>query len=237
MTERGRAALHRERDLLVIGPSSLQWDGSSLVLDLKEWGVPLPRRIRGRIRVHPTGLGRRVFGLDAAGRHRWMPIAPAARVEVSMADPACSWQGHGYCDTNGGDEPIESAFSSWSWSRAPMAGGRSAMLYDVVERDGARRSIAARYAADGEDEDFAPPPRVKLGTTAWGIRRETQAEAGSTPRVVRTLENTPFYARSELATRLLGEDVAAVHESMNCERFDTPWVRLMLPWRMPRQVF
>ena len=39
-----------------------------------------------------------------------------------------------------------------------------------------------------------------------------------------------------IATRLWGEDVVAVHESLNMRRFDTGAVQWMLPWRMPRKV-
>jgi carotenoid 1,2-hydratase len=37
-----------------------------------------------------------------------------------------------------------------------------------------------------------------------------------------------------LRSRLLGEDVTAVHESLSLDRFDTPWVQFMLPFKAPR---
>jgi carotenoid 1,2-hydratase len=52
--------------------------------------------------------------------------------------------------------------------------------------------------------------------------------------VRRTLEDTPFYARSVLQTRLLGQDAIAVHESLSLDRFRNPIVQAMLPFRMPR---
>jgi carotenoid 1,2-hydratase len=52
--------------------------------------------------------------------------------------------------------------------------------------------------------------------------------------VIQTLEDTPFYARSMLSTRLFGEAVTAVHESLDLDRFRTAWVRALLPFRMPR---
>lgn len=233
MTERRKSALTRSAGDLAIGRSRLHFDGTTLVIDVDEVAVPLPRRVKGRIRLHPQALGSRAFALDAAGRHRWMPLAPAARVEATFSTPGLSWSGHGYWDTNAGDEPIARAFSAWTWSRAPLSRG-SAMLYDVVPRAGAARSIAVRYKPDGSDEDFAAPPPVRLRRSLWGIDRETRAEDGQAS-LRRTLEDTPFYARSELRTRLLGEDVPAVHESLSCDRFDTTLVRLMLPWRMPRR--
>ena len=50
-----------------------------------------------------------------------------------------------------------------------------------------------------------------------------------------TLEDAPFYARSVIATRLRGEDVTAVHESLSLDRFRAPWVQAMLPFRIPRR--
>jgi carotenoid 1,2-hydratase len=48
------------------------------------------------------------------------------------------------------------------------------------------------------------------------------------------LEDAPFYTRSVLQTRVLGEDAVAVHESVSLERFVTPWVQFMLPFKAPR---
>jgi carotenoid 1,2-hydratase len=73
-----------------------------------------------------------------------------------------------------------------------------------------------------------------LPPTLWGIARATRAEAGNPAPVIQTLEDTPFYARSMLSTRLFGEAVTAVHESLDLDRFRTAWVRALLPFRMPR---
>jgi len=56
-------------------------------------------------------------------------------------------------------------------------------------------------------------------------------------REVRRLEDAPFYARAELRTRLFGEDGHAVHETLDADRFAARWVKLLLPWRMPRAFF
>jgi carotenoid 1,2-hydratase len=52
--------------------------------------------------------------------------------------------------------------------------------------------------------------------------------------VISTLEDTPFYARSVVRTRLLGEPVTAMHESLSLDRFSALWVQAMLPFRIPR---
>ena len=83
-------------------------------------------------------------------------------------------------------------------------------------------------------EAFAPPPRAALPMTGWRIARGTQAEGGRAS-VVRTLEDTPFYARSIIEAKLLGERVHAMHESLSLDRFRLGVVKAMLPFRMPRR--
>lgn len=235
MTERSAAWLDRSRRHYALGPSSLVWTGSSLVIDLDERSVPLPRAVRGRLRVHPQGLCRWQAALDADGRHRWGPIAPCARVEVDLASPSLRWQGHAYLDSNEGDEPIERPFVHWDWLRAPLPDGRCAVVYDTQPRQGPVRLLAARFAPDGSAERFEPPPRQALPATRWWrLRREACADAGSV-RVTSTLEDTPFYARSLLRAGLGGAAVNAVHESLDLDRLRSPLVQRLLPFRMPRR--
>jgi carotenoid 1,2-hydratase len=52
-----------------------------------------------------------------------------------------------------------------------------------------------------------------------------------------TIEDTPFYARSTLKTVWHGQPVQAMHESLRLDRFVTPIVQAMLPFRMPRRIF
>ena len=234
MTERGQGDLHRGETELHIGPSGLRWDGDRLTIDIDEIGAPIPRRIRGQVRVHPKAITSHPVQLDNNGRHRWWPIAPDARVEVALEQPGLRWSGDGYLDTNDGDEPLAAGFRRWDWSRARLSKG-SAVLYDATRRDGERIPLALRFDGKGGAEPFEPPPRVKLPTTRWWrIRRGTQTEPGSEARVVETLEDTPFYARSNVAARLLGEGVHAFHESLDLDRFDSRWVEVLLPFRMPR---
>ncbi len=233
MTERRQSALQRSKESFAVGNSRVSFDGDRVVMTLDEVSAPLPRRVRGRIILHPTSLNDRRFAIDGSGKHGWMPIAPTARVELAMDAPALSWRGHGYFDTNAGDEPIRNAFSVWDWSRAEIDGSCLA-LYDAVGKDGVTRQIATRFHGSG-NEDFAPPPRVALPRTSWGIDRRTQADGPV--RVVDTLENTPFYARSLLETTLLGQRGAAMHETLSVDRFDRLSTRLMLPFRMPRRFF
>jgi carotenoid 1,2-hydratase len=232
MTERGRSAVSRSDDTLTIGPSALSWDGNALTIAIDEMTALLPSKIRGTVRVTPDAMTQQDFSLDRQGRHKWWPIAPSARIDVDLEKPGLRWSGAGYLDTNYGVEPLESRFTNWDWSRAATRTG-AAVLYDVTEIDGQRNTLALAIDRTGQVTSMAQPPDVKLPRTLWGVPRSTQAENGEA-RVLKTLENAPFYARSILSSRLNGEEVASVHESLSLKRFKSPIVKMMLPFRMPR---
>jgi carotenoid 1,2-hydratase len=231
MTERARGALARTCLSWRVGPSQMVIDGDSLCFEIEEWAVPLPSRLRGRVRVTPVVRTEATFNLDDKGRHRWRPIAPSCRVEVEMEKPARSWQGEGYLDRNQGERPLETDFSYWDWSRLSV-GGRTAILYDVIRRDGSEESLALSIDKAGDITPFAPPPRIALAPNGWRVPRRTQSE--SEARVVQTFEDTPFYSRSLIQTRLLGKKVTGMHESLSLDRFQQRWVQTLLPFRMPR---
>ena len=238
MTERGAPTLHTSAHRLQIGPSALAWDGSALTITLDEVSLPLPRRLRGTVRVHPAAVTARAFTLDGAGSHRaglhrWSPIAPVSRVEVALTDPSLRWSGPGYFDTNEGDAPLEQSFKEWDWCRAPTAAGAT-ILYNARRRDGSDQALALRAGRDGGIEAMPPPPPAALPRTLWRMAQSTRADAGTVPRMVHRLEDTPFYARSVLDTTLYGDRLVAVHESLSLDRFARPWVQAMLPFRIPR---
>ena len=238
MTERGAARVSRETSVLGIGPSALQWIDDGMTIDIDEVCAPLPRRIRGRIRLQPSALGEHSFVMDAAGRHRWTPFAPCAHIEVRLEQPALRWSGIAYFDSNCGAEPLEDAFRSWTWSRASVPGG-TVVLYDVAARSGSQPDVpgcalALRFGVDASAQPIDLPPVVQLPTTGWRVARRTRADAGYGVRVVQTLEDAPFYSRSLLDTGLLGSGAPAIHESLDLDRFRARWVQCLLPFRMPR---
>ena len=235
MTERGRQHIQRSAHHYQIGPSSLQWNGQALTIDIDEINVPWPQRVRGRVTVRPEGLCRFVTALDNEGRHRWGPIAPCSRVQVEMESPGVTWQGHAYMDSNEGDEPVERGFRDWDWARAEMRNGDTSVVYDVRPQHGPGRVVAQRFSSDGSHQAFEAPGRYPLAASAWRIQRAMCSEANVAPTIVSTLEDTPFYARSLLKTRLLGEELTAVHETLDIPRLVSWPVRLMLPWKMPRR--
>jgi carotenoid 1,2-hydratase len=234
MTERGRASVARTPGELAIGPSAMRWDGSSLRIDIDEITAPLPRRIRGTIRLHPRVTVDRYFTLEASGRHRWRPYMPLADVEVDLTSPPLRWRGTGYCDFNAGAEPLEDAFFDWQWTRTHLPGGRTAVSYNARPRIGTPTSLNLRMDRDSIFVSDAPRPRVALPRTAWGLERYATVDPGTAARVLRRMENGPFYARSLLGATLDGGPVLAVHETLSLDRFAAAWVQAMLPFRMPR---
>lgn len=236
MTERGRAALNRDGTHFQVGPSTMSWHAGELVIDIEEVAVPFPSRIKGRVRLIPETAIAEAFAIDGTGRHRWQPIAPRARVEAHFIRPTLSWSGHGYLDHNIGSAPIEDAFRSWDWSRAHTRDG-CFIIYDAtLRRPGNPRSAIGLAIAKGGDIVRAPLPAQKdLDTTRWRIRRGTRCDEIAIPKVVDTLEDTPFYARSLIETQVTGQLFRAFHESLDLDRFAHPIVQAMLPFRMPRR--
>ncbi len=235
MTERSARRLARDASSLVIGPSRIERRGRTLTIDIDEVNAPWPSRVRGSVRVTTDTWRDEIHALDAAGRHEWQPLAPCARVEVEFERPASRWSGVAYVDSNRGSAPLEQDFVRWHWSRAHDASGRTTVLYDAARRDGSDLGLALGFGPGAATDIVAAPPQVALPRTAWGIERTTRSDKGSPATVASTLENGPFYARSLVRSSIAGQAVTAVHESLDLDRFASPWVQAMLPFRMPRR--
>ncbi len=229
MTERSARHVDRGADWFRVGPSQLNWLGDRLEIVVDERSAPFRRRMRGRIVVHPGVLNRSAFHLDPGQRHRWRPIAPHARIEVDFASPPLSWRGDAYVDTNAGSRPLEDDFRRWNWSRSNHA-GRTAITYAVTHRDDGEHSLAIEFDDTGALTEVEVPGVAPLPRTGWLVERSTRSHAA--PHVVRTLEDTPFYARSVLG--VADEPRLVMHESLCLDRFKSGWVRFLLPFRMPR---
>lgn len=237
MTERGSSAVQRDASNLVIGPSAVRWEGGALTIDIYEGDtrlfVPWQRPVRGRVRVFPEALNRAAFALDPKQSHIWHCLAPCARIEVEMTSPGISWSGKAYLDHNRGAEPLETGFNTWHWSRAHLKEG-ALVCYEGERGDGSLFASALRFDRHGAPEPVDLPPIAHLPPSKWRVDRRTRSDIG-VAEVRRTWEDTPFYARSELASRFLGEEVVAVQESLDMQRFSSRLVQFMLPYRMPRK--
>lgn len=236
MTERGRDCVLRDERHLQIGPSAMHWQGDTLHIAIEEMGAPLPRRIHGTIRVTPYGLPSQSFALNPAGNHVWQPIAPRALVDVRLEQPDLRWRGQGYLDSNSGGEALEAGFQNWHWSRAHLSRD-CLILYDALTRDGRQNAMALRVSQAGTVTQEVPPPSAPLPPSQWRVRRRTRADRGHCPRLLESLEDTPFYARGRVSSQIHGEQAEMFHESLDLDRFASPLVRAMLPFRMPRRVF
>ena len=234
MTERGKATLDRGPNHLAVGPSAWSWCGDRLTIDIDEWTVPIPKRLRGRITVRPGPLFHLPINLRGNGRHVWRPIAPCGRLDVTFDRPGLSWQGRAYIDMNAGSEPLEAGFTRWNWSRAD---GEEAtrIHYDVTERGGNAHGLALEYRCDGSAAPFAPSPLHPLPKTGWRVGGAARAAFGQRPDVERRLEDTPFYSRSLLVYRDPAGASRAVHETVDLDRFRSRWVQVLLPFKMPRR--
>ena len=207
-----------------IGPSSVRWTGESLEIEIDEWTAPLPSRVRGKVTLKPQAIAERAYGLDAAGRHHWRPIAPRARIDVRFDDGALAWKGDAYLDSNWGSEPLERAFTTWDWSRAHTKDG-TVVHYDVTHRAGTTRGLSLCFDAEGRPTAITPPPLVRLPDTFWKVARNARGAADAPPRLVRTLEDSPFYARSSLTAEIDGAPADIMHESLSLDRFRSSVVR------------
>jgi carotenoid 1,2-hydratase len=236
MTERPAGAVRPEASQLAIGPSAVRWVGDCLVIDIEERDtrimVPWQRRVTGQIKLWPEMLNSESFALDPAGRHLWHCIAPRARIEVEMREPALSWKGSAYLDSNRGSESLEEGFRTWHWSRAHL-GRDVAVLYEGKRRDGTKFASALRFDAAGVPHEAELPPVAPLDDTGWRLERRTRADRGIAS-VRRTWEDVPFYTRATVGARLYGEEVVMMQETLSLDRLCSPLVQIMLPFRMPR---
>jgi carotenoid 1,2-hydratase len=242
MTERGRYSLSRAPDCLSIGNSRLVYDGGGLDIRFDETALPwpgqrlLPKRMRGHIRIVPEARCSTFYDLDPDGRHLWWPVFPRARIRV-VSDhlPGGGWQGEAYHDFNAGIRPLEADFAGWDWARGRTGADSATILYDAVLKDGTRQTLGLAFPGDGPAVGFSPPPRRLLPRGFWGVRGGICCDEDATPRQLRRLEDSPFYSRALIETRLEGNSVTMVQETLNCQRLANPLVRLMLPFRMPRR--
>ncbi|MBY0611288.1 MAG: carotenoid 1,2-hydratase [Beijerinckiaceae bacterium] len=234
MTERRLGSLQRTRDSIGIGRSAMKWDeADGLTIIVNERSTPWARPVRGSIKLKPEAIFNTAYRLDAAGKHLWRPIGPRSRVEVSLDAPDLNWAGHGYFDSNFGDEPLEAAFSTWDWSRTTYP-DHTSVLYDSRDPAGGESRMSLRFRLDGTVETFDAARKVDLPKAFWRMPRATRAEHEGRVEVVQTLEDSPFYARSVLRRATPAGDVTGVHESLSMPRFTLPIVQAMLPFRMPR---
>ncbi len=234
MTDRGEGALRQTRDRLQVGPSAMHWTGSQLVVEIDEIGAPpMVTPVRGTVTLTPQAVFDRSVALTPDGRHIWRPYAPIARVDVDLTQ-GHRWQGHGYFDANFGSAALEADFRFWTWGRFPHRGGATC-FYDATRMDGSTLQTALHFTPDGRIEPVEAPPLTRFRRSLWAVRRETRADPGFRPHQVMNMLDAPFYSRSQVRTRIDGEETTGVHEALDLRRFASPLIKPMLAVRVPRR--
>lgn len=234
LTERASDEVERSSDRLRIGTSTVRrTEEGSLLFDLQERTSPFGSPLRVSVRVESPRWEEESYQLDAVGRHQWTPLALHAEADVQVHAPKqIRWTGHAYVDTNSGVEPLEQGFRRWDWSRSSSRHA-SHVAYDVERRDGTRKSIRRVFSQDGSSEAWDVGVAA-LPATVWGVERSVPSDLGAKPRVLRALEDAPFYARTLVSSSLDSERLHLVHETVDMDRFVRPWVQFLVPFRMRR---
>ncbi|MEM8536293.1 MAG: carotenoid 1,2-hydratase [Pseudomonadota bacterium] len=235
MTDRGRDALRTTANTFQVGPSSLHWTGTDLIIDINEISSPpLISRVRGQIKLTPKAMTTVELPLTDDGTHIWRPFAPSSDISVDLEAPGWQWSGHGYFDANFGTRALEQDFSFWTWGRYPTRDGATC-IYDAARRDGTMLDTAIAFDADGGARITDAPPRTRFKRSLWQVKRETRADQGVMPKQVLGMLDAPFYSRSAVQTQLNGEVVTGVHEALDLNRFRSPFLKPMLAVRVPRR--
>ena len=234
LTERGGGALDRSPHRLSIGDSSIAWEEEAIVARFSERCSPFGQPLRGQLRLEPQRWDGQAIALSGDDAHRWWPIAPLARAEVRLDQPALSFSGQAYLDANQGREPLEAGFRRWSWARLSTQ-DRAVIVYDAHTQGGARRTLVRRYDSSGLVELSPASLRLKaLRRTGWGLAQERLVDPGSEVEVERALEDTPFYARTSLRASVGGLSGSGVQETLSLDRFQERWVQALLGFRIRR---
>jgi carotenoid 1,2-hydratase len=239
MTERNESSVITSSHRLSIGKSCISLEQDCLRVFVDEIAVPIPSRVSGELRIPLPDYSLERHPLDAqsaaSANHFWQPIAPQAPIEVDFMRPQLKWKGSAYVDCNYGQVPLESSFQSWVWSRSHGSDKSTSVHYDVVDKQGNSTQKSLHYDADGKlSKTNARYNKQLPATRYWRIPREIRTTENSTFSGLQTLEDTPFYSRSRFR-QVVDEQVhSTVHESLYLNRFDSSWVRCLLPFRMPR---
>jgi carotenoid 1,2-hydratase len=235
-----RTGLDRSEDGLSLGKNSIEWRGDELILRIEEQAPWSQRGLSGEIRLRAPTRYAPAIDLAGNGEHRWYPVAPACSAQVRLSRPSLNFDGVAYHDVNHGSRALEEDFVEWDWSRlgsaASVDSNEGVITYDVVTRggpDAAHKRRMFGFGASGLTMlDTSGTELRNGGRGFWGVARKPVGDSGTRPRHLRTLEDSPFYTRSLIETTVGAKQYRGVHESLRMDRFVSPVVQCMLPFRI-----
>ena len=238
MTERGRRGVVANGECVRRGAEFADAGmATGLTFDIDEMTVPIPSRLKGRVRVIPSALNRadRLL-LDAKGEHTWRPIAPVSRVEVAFENGS-------EVDAGMATSIGTAAWCRWrtvsgaGTGRGPATAHGATIFYDVTLKDGSDEGLSLFIRPDGSIEQLEPPALCRLPRAPiWRVERGTRSDGGTGGAVIRRRSRTRRSTRARSCRHgVAGRPVTAMHESLSLDRFVSPVVQLMLPFRMPRR--
>ncbi len=236
MTERGEKSVLLDENSFSVGPSKFQWVNNHLEIIINEISNPHFDRIKGIVKIKPDYISEIEIPLTSDGNHIWRPFSPNAKIEVDIEKKGWQWSGHGYFDANFGLRALEQDFSYWTWARLPTSNS-TATIYNAKLRDKSEVEVGLNFLQNGQIKIFSPPKNKSLSRSLWLVKREIPCEDRFTPKQVKHMLDTPFYTRSAVKTKILGEESIGVHETLDLNRFSNPLIKPMLAVRIPRRSF
>ena len=218
-----------------IGQSELSQGVDHLTVQLNERTQPFFQRMtpqaRGRLHFIPSARPNASIPLNKSDRHRWYGLAPHGRIQVELSSPSLRFEGNAYHDGNAGREPIEDGFKYWTWRREERPEG-TAVLYDLVERDGSQNANSFLFTRGGEVAAYHAPQQAHLSRGLWGIERTTRAPEKTPVKLHATLVDSPFYTRDILEIGEEGNRSFSVHEALDLDRLKRRWVRFLMGFKI-----
>ena len=227
MTERGAAALDQSSSCLSIGPSAVHLTDTGVTIQIDERATPFGQRVQGTVQLRFQRAVETCFELDDAGEHWWW-LRRRWRRWTWMARPALKWAGSAYMDSNFGARPIETDSHLELVPRTP--GGEGCQIHhDTQLAGGGSKHLSLSIDEAGALQRETFPALILPKGPIWRVERPSRLPA-SERMSIKTLEDTPFYTRSQIRVN----EQEFMHESLDLRRFCQPWVQTLLPFRMPR---
>jgi carotenoid 1,2-hydratase len=223
-------AVKRSAFALTIGKSMMIAAADRLIVPLDEQAATGKGRLRGEVEVELGTLSSRAFDLTDEKKHSWAPIRQGARCQVRLKEPALSFVGSAFVDTNYGTEPLETSIVRWTRSEAYADAGTAWLSFESQSARGNHELNLISLDQSVERTTFAAPP-LALKKSRFGLQSSVRLDEITR---VTVLEDTPFYVRNLIVGRQGPHDVRVFHEHVDLTRFKAGWMQALIPLAMRR---